>query len=221
MKLFLSVIVLAILLGYVFGGRLRRLEELRLRWWFLAILGLALQFVPLPDGRGGTDLVVRMLVLGASYASLIVFAVANVRLPGVSLLLLGLALNAAVIVPNGGMPVSKAALISSGQGDVLQVLIDEGAAKHHLKTGDDVLTPLGDVIPVAGPIKQVISIGDVFVYAGLVWLTVAAMRGRIPSTDRADPQRYRYRGKHRPSSAPPVPVAPASPPGATTWGTGP
>jgi hypothetical protein len=195
MILFAAVILLAFLLGYVFGGRIRRFEQLHLRWSWLAIAGLALQFVPLPDGATGTDLVVRTAVLSCSYVLLLVFAALNIRLAGVLLVFAGLALNLLVIASNGGMPVSRGALESSGQGDVLQVLIDEGAAKHHLLTDDDVLTPLADVIPVGGPIKQVVSLGDVFVYAGVVWLIVAVMRGRIPQTSRAGSRSKR--GAHR------------------------
>jgi hypothetical protein len=195
MILFAAVILLAFLLGYVFGGRMRRFEQLHLRWAWLAVAGLALQFVPLPDGATGTDLVVRTAVLSCSYLLLLAFAALNIRLAGVPLILVGLALNLLVIAPNGGMPVSREALESSGQGDVLQELIDEGAAKHHLLTHNDVLTPLADVIPVGGPIKQVVSLGDVFVYAGVVWLIVAVMRGRIPQTSRARPGSKR--GAHR------------------------
>jgi hypothetical protein len=199
MILFAAVILLAFLLGYVFGGRMRRFEQLHLRWAWLAVAGLALQFVPLPDGATGTDLVVRTAVLSCSYLLLLAFAALNIRLAGVPLILVGLALNLLVIAPNGGMPVSREALESSGQGDVLQELIDEGAAKHHLLTDDDVLTPLADVIPVGGPIKQVVSLGDVFVYAGVVWLIVAVMRGRIPQTSRA--RSGSRRGAHRKRSA--------------------
>jgi hypothetical protein len=195
MILFAAVILLAFLLGYVFGGRIRRFEQLHLRWPWLAVAGLALQFVPLPDGASGTDLVVRTAVLSCSYVLLIAFAALNIRLAGVPLIVAGLALNLLVIASNGGMPVSREALESSGQGDVLQELIDEGAAKHHLLTDDDVLTPLADVIPVGGPIKQVVSLGDVFVYAGVVWLIVAVMRGRIPQTSRPGPRSKR--GAHR------------------------
>src|SRR5206468_4995 len=128
------------------------------------------------------------------------FAALNIRLAGVPLILAGLALNLLVIASNGGMPVSREALESSGQGDVLQELIDEGAAKHHLLTDDDVLTALADVIPVGGPIKQVVSLGDVFVYAGVVWLIVAVMRGRIPQTSRAGSGSRRGAHRKRPAS---------------------
>lgn len=224
MILFLAVIALALVLGAVLGGNLRGIERLHLRWWFLAIAGLGLQFVPLPDGRGGADLAVRIAVLGTSYLMLILFCVANVRLPGVRLLLVGLALNAAVIIPNGGMPVSVSALERSGQGAVLHELLEEGAAKHHLMTEDDVLTFLSDVIPVGGPIHQVVSVGDVLVYAGLVMLVVAAMRGRIPERTSNSEERGRYRGRHRLGSvaSPGARTAAlASPPAATTSGTGP
>lgn len=220
MILFASVIVVAFLVGLLSGGRIRRFEDLHLRWPWLAVAGLALQFVPLPEGAAGTDLVVRTAVLMCSYVLLLAFAGLNIRLAGVSVLFVGLALNMVVIGANGGMPVSRGALESSGQTDELQLLIDEGARKHHLLTDGDVLTPLADVIPVGGPIKQVVSVGDVFVYAGVMWLIVAVMRGRIP------PESLRgqgaYRGKHRMGAEPPADLEPPSSPPATTMsGTAP
>lgn len=201
MVLLLAVVALSVLVGLVLRGSLRRFEHLRLRWWGLVLVGLALQFVPLPDGRDGTELLTRVAVLSCSYALLVLFAALNVRLPGMALVLAGLALNAAVILPNGGMPVSAEALERSGQEDLLQVLVEEGAAKHHLMTDDDVLTPLADVIPIPEPIGQIVSAGDLFLYGGLGWLIVAVMLGRTPATVRVE--RGRYRGKHRPGTAPP------------------
>ncbi len=219
MILFLGVIVLAIAAGYLAGGRLRRFEGLELRWWWLAPLGLALQAVPLPNAREGTDLAVRVAVLSLSYLLLLAFAGANLRVAGVSLVMVGLASNMLVIAVNGGMPVSRHALEASGQADVLQLLLKDEGAKHHLMTPADHLTQLGDVIPVGSPIKQVVSVGDVFVYAGLVWLIVAVMRGRTRRPGRPR-ESERYPGKHRPgSAAPAVPAPPTPPAGATTSGT--
>jgi hypothetical protein len=216
--LFGSVIALAVILGYLLGGRLKRLERLQLRWWGLVISGLAVQFVPLPEGAGGTDLLVRTSVLGLSYALLLAFALVNVRLPGMPLIVLGLAANATVIMVNGGMPVSEQALRDSGQPDVVGLLVEEGADKHHLLDDDDVLTFLADIIAVPEPVAQVISVGDVFVYAGLIWLTAAAMRGRIPSPT----ERRRPHGKHRRGAPVAVlPILPAPPPAARRWGSGP
>jgi len=224
MRLFVSVIALAVVLGYVFGGRLRRLERLPLRWWGLAVGGLGLQFLPLPEGGTGTDLLVRTGVLALSYAFLLAFAVANVRLPGMPLIMLGLACNGLVIVANGGMPVSREALGDSGQASVIQQLLDEGADKHHLMADDDVLTFLADVIAVPAPVHQVMSVGDVFVYVGLIWLTIAAMRARTPSSSS---RLLPFRGKHRRGEATAaavvlnLPAPPDPPPAATRWGSEP
>lgn len=198
MILFLAVVALAIVLGYAVGGRLAAFEGFRLRWWALVILGLAIQFVPLPEGEGGTDLVVRTAGLAVSYTLLLVFAVVNVRIPGMPLVLIGVAANFLVIAVNGGMPVSEAALVRSGQGDVVEMLRTDGSDKHHLMGDDDELTFLGDVIGVPKPVGQAISIGDVFVYVGLVWVTVSSMRGRIPSSPT---EHGPYRGRHRRGTA--------------------
>jgi hypothetical protein len=202
MRLLLSVIVLAVALGYVLRGRLTQLRRLRLRWWGLTLVGLALQFVPLPEGRGGTDVLVRTGVLAASYALLLVFALGNLRQAGMPLVALGLACNALVIVANGGMPVSVEALRRSGQSDVVKILLEEGADKHHRLTEDDVLTFLADIIPIPQPIGQVASVGDVFVYAGIIWLIVAAMRERTPSWGSRAPEPSSGRHRRRGASAP-------------------
>ena len=221
MKLLLAVVLLSVCLGYAFGGRLHRLESIRPRWWGLVILGLGIQFVPLPEGVAGTDLAIRTAVLALSYSLLIAFGLLNVRMPGMFLVVIGLACNMTVIVVNGGMPASAQALIDSGQEDVLVFLQDQGADKHHLLTDDDQLTFLADVIAVPQPIGQAASVGDIFVYVGLIWLIVAAMRGWAPSA-RAEGSRPR-RGKHRRGAAREPEALPDFgflPPGATTWGTG-
>jgi uncharacterized protein DUF5317 len=173
MRFLLGVLALGVLLGYVLGGRLRNIERLRLRWWGLAPLGLALQLAPFSDRTVAVSLLI------ASYPILMLFCIANIRLAGFALILVGLALNMIVISANQGMPVSKSALDASGQGALLQDLEQHGGAKHFLaRPANTVLEPIADVIPLGDPFNQVLSAGDVVVYAGVVWLIVAAMRGR-------------------------------------------
>jgi len=221
MKLLLAVVLLSVCLGYLFGGRLDRLEALRPRWWGLVILGLGIQFIPLPNGVSGTDLVIRTAVLALSYSLLLTFALVNVRMPGMFLVVIGLACNMTVIVVNGGMPASAQALIASGQEDVVAYVREQGADKHHLLTDDDRLTFLADVIAVPQPIGQAVSVGDILVYAGLTWLVVATMRGWTPSARPAGSRPRR--GKHRRGATrepEPLPDFGFLPPGATTSGTG-
>jgi hypothetical protein len=218
MILFFGVIALAVAAGLVAGGSIRNFADLRLHWWLLAPVGLALQGVPLPDGRHGGDLMIRMFVFGVSYVLVLAFAIRNRRFPGVPLIVAGLLLNGLVVTANGGMPVSRSALVASGQGEVMHLLIEDKGAKHHLMGPDDVLTPLGDVIPIPQPIGQVVSIEDVLVYAGLVWLILAVMRGQTAGLD-LHPGSERYQGRHRRRlRSEPEPEA-AAPAAATTWGT--
>lgn len=224
MKLLLAAVLIAIYLGYLFGGRLDRIESLRPRWWGLVVAGLGVQFVPLPEGAVGTDLLVRTAVLTLSYTLLVTFALINIRMPGMALVLIGLACNFAVIAVNGGMPVSAEALRDSGQEEVLELLRAEGSDKHHLLTDEDDLTFLADVIAVRQPIGQAISVGDLFIYGGLVWLIVAAMRAPFRRSSASSEERKPGHEKHRRGASPEPPAPPDlgfHPAGATKSGSEP
>jgi len=176
MKMAIAALVLAALAGLAFGGTFAGLATTRMRLTVLAIVGLGLQVLPVP-GRA-----LSMWLLYVSFAVLFVFGVANRRVPGIALVLLGMVLNFTVIATNGGMPVTRHALVASGQQDTLTLLVDDGGAKHHLATSDDVLLPLADVIPI--PVAhQAVSAGDLVTYAGVIWLVVGSMRRR-PRTSR-------------------------------------
>jgi hypothetical protein len=183
----LMVICMAVILaiGFLLGGRLRNVADLKIEWAWLALLGLALQFV---TGPGST------LPLGCLYLSfvlLIVFTIKNIRVFGFALILAGVLCNLLVIGINGGMPVSKHALRASDQGQFLGDLENNPYPKHHLATDDDLLRVLGDVIPLSDPVAQAISLGDIFTYAGVGMVIIGAMRGapgrrREPVTGKAE-----------------------------------
>jgi hypothetical protein len=171
MKLVLPSFLLAVAIGYARGGRLATLGQLRLRWQGLAIVGLGLQILLWPGGNWP------LVYLYASFVILAVFAIVNIRTTGVSLILIGIALNFAVIALNQGMPVSRAAVVNSGQASSLRDLVDDGGAKHHLASSEDRLRFLGDVIAIR-PLQQAVSLGDVFTYGGVMVLIVAGMGRR-------------------------------------------
>jgi hypothetical protein len=178
MLLVASVVLGAGVLGYLAGGRLRGFEGARLRWWPLALLGLAMQVAPVPDlGGEGEDLLGLVLLIG-SYLPLMTFAVFNLRQPGFWLVTAGLAMNLLVISANSGMPVSREAVVASGQEGTLRTLEEGRGQKHHLADQDeDVLLFLADVIPLGGPFQQVVSAGDLVLYAGVGWFVFGTMRG--------------------------------------------
>jgi hypothetical protein len=173
MTVIFGTLMLAALLGFLLGGRLSNLARLRIRWVPAAVVGLALQLAPVP-GRTWP-----LLLLYVSFALLTAFAIVNIqaRVPGAWLILIGVWLNFAVIAVNQGMPVARYALERSDQMETLRLLVEEGGAKHHLAGPEDQLLFLGDVIAIGPPVRQAISLGDIFTYAGVAWLVVAGMRG--------------------------------------------
>lgn len=206
MLLPLLIVLGSIAVGLLVGGRLTALEHVHLRWWALAPIGLAMQLSPLPRAETSTARTISTIVLLASFPILLAFVARNFHIAAFLLLFIGLSLNFAVIAVNGGMPVSADAIRAAGGTSGFSNLTVEGDAKHHAMTNEDVLTPLADVIAIGDPLREVLSIGDVLVYAGLAWFVIAAMRAPIPATASAVRPKARprgYRGKHRTYRKPP------------------
>lgn len=140
-------------------------------------LGAAVVLQVLPaafDVEGGVGLA---SVLG-SYALLAAFALVNVRLVGMPVVLVGLLCNVVVIGANAGMPVRTEALRQVDPGLTAAELADHDGdlgAKRHIETGDDVLTFLGDIIPVR-PLRQVLSFGDLILAVGLADVTFRLLK---------------------------------------------
>ena len=154
MTIVVLVLALAVLAGIIAGGSVRFLEHIRVHWWGLAPIALVLQSFPLPVGSAErAGLAAASLV--ASYVLLLAVVAVNRRVPGAALMATGLMMNLAVVALNGGMPVSRDAVLAAGADGA--IVIEDGA-KHHLMTEADVLRPLADVIPVGPPFGVVLSI---------------------------------------------------------------
>ena len=196
-----TLVVFAIGLGYVLGGRLSGFEHLRINRWGLAIFGLAVQaalqvFPGFTIGDVPAS-VTGPVLLATSYALLVVFLISNRWIPGMPAMRVGLLLNLVVVVLNGGMPVTGWAIEHAG-GDPV-TLAQEAPTKHHLRTEDDLVWWLGDVIPVPAPFDDVVSIGDVLLYGGIVYSITEIMRGRRRENPRPLAWWFpAYRGKHAP-----------------------
>jgi hypothetical protein len=164
-------LVAAIVVGLLAGGRLSNLAETRFRWGWVGMAGVILQFLPISGALGD-------LVLTVSFVCLFVVCLVNWRLPGFVLILAGLWMNFVVITVNQGMPVTKEAIVASGQAETLSELKALQSPKHHLKGPDDQLMFLGDVIGIGPPIRQAVSLGDLAALAGVAWFVIGAMRRR-------------------------------------------
>lgn len=180
MPFVLAVLIVAVAISYLRGGRFHHVAAAPLRLTWLLFVGVAVQLgVDVAAGRGwlpdagllGWSLLLlsQLLVIG--------FLVANRQLPGTWLIAGGLLLNAVVIAANQAMPVDPAAIRAIGL---------EGATvppgKHTLMTEATRLPWLADIIPVP-PLRSIISVGDLVLGAGVVPLSHALM---TPSEEQPD-----------------------------------
>ncbi|MGA2014620.1 MAG: DUF5317 domain-containing protein [Solirubrobacteraceae bacterium] len=154
---------LCVLVVPLTGGRLRRLADLELRWLWLAPAALAVQVVITVIAPGG-DPAWHAGVHLASYGLIAVFLLANRRLPGVTVIAAGTLCNVLAIAANGGvMPAAAAAQRIAG--------LILGAGFHNsARLAHPMLLWLGDIIPVPGPLPNVLSPGDCLIFAGVAVL---------------------------------------------------
>jgi Family of unknown function (DUF5317) len=181
--LLLLVVDSGVVVGLLRGGRLGGLRTAPLKALPLLVAALVLQLLlGLPGHRlfggrwgiGAVLLMVSLLLLG-------VVVGANVRLPGMPLVALGLLANLVVVGLNGGMPVSAAtppqAPTGIGSAEASQL------GPQYLIAGPETrLVVLGARVGAVG-IQTAVSVGDALQYLGLLLLIQGLMvrdAGRRP-----------------------------------------
>jgi hypothetical protein len=173
-------------IGLLRGGRLERLGRLRLRRSALIVLGVALE-----ASLRWTPASLHLGILLATYALLGAWMVANwsgrprsLRL-ALGLIAVGACLNVAAIAPSHGMPVSAHALAALHTAAAISV--SQGHLyKHVAATAASPLRWLGDAIAV-GPLRAVISVGDILLAVGIALFIVSAMGRRAVRGVEATP----------------------------------
>jgi hypothetical protein len=170
MSFLFVTLALALGIALVTGGRLRNIGATQLcrPSVLAAAVGIQLVLEVLHPTRGTAGRLASALLV-VSYILLLVFCAANLRLRGLAVVAVGIALNGTVIALNGGMPIRapEAAV--------------ETTTKHHAERPSDRLTFLGDIILVPA-LRQSLSFGDLIMLVGLV--DVLFHCSRNPATRR-------------------------------------
>ncbi len=176
--IFVDVVVVALVIGRLLGGRFSALASVSIRGIWLAFTALLLQAIAFPVGVfpwQTPDSLARILWL-ASYALLIGMLALNVHLRGTPIIAAGLACNLAAIVANRGlMPVRPSALATAGRHYHVHLNSIASTSPH--------LAALVDRWAVPGflPFGNVFSIGDALIAAGTIVVVAMAMRSGEPS----------------------------------------
>jgi hypothetical protein len=148
------------------GGNLMRLLDLDLRctWAVLAAITIQVGITTIfPSGDQALYSALHLL----SYGMAALFLIANRTLPGLWILALGGALNLIVISANHGvMPASSTAMATAGIPAARDGFANSDVLAHPR------LSALGDVIGIPGPwpLGNVLSVGDLLIFGGLLVL---------------------------------------------------
>jgi hypothetical protein len=196
-------VALGLVVGLVRGGRPGNILRAGVRWWPLVPVGVGLQ---LAAERIETPARLGMLV--AALFLLAAWATRNVvRVPGSAVIALGLALDLAVVVANGHVPVRWESLEAVGRVTADQRPLARTDGLFQVETDETRLAPLGEIIPL--PVlelevadrtiefREVVSFGDLILLAGVMVFSanvlLAPRRLALRPPRRGPPRRRRPR----------------------------
>ncbi len=175
-------LVLGLILGLLAGGSIENLASVRLRLVQAVFIGLFLRYATqfaLELGSGPAD-TLRLPLFTAGFLFLLAGLWANREQPGLILAFVGILLNAVAMITNGGyMPVWQPSIIAAGLpvaevGSAFHKIVGDVSASGITGSFLAQAGPLGDIIPIPVPgLRNVASIGDVFLAAGLAFFLFA------------------------------------------------
>src|SRR5262245_17057242 len=180
-------ILLGLVLGLLAGGSIGNLARVQLRWVGVLLIAVILRFATeflLARGVAIVD-TLRLPLFAIAFGMLLAGLWVNRTHPGLRLAFVGILLNTIAILANGGrMPIWEPSLTAAG------FTTADLTPFHVLLTGPlslDFLLhagPLADILPIPLPVVQnVLSIGDVFLTAGLAFFLFASV---VRPTGEAD-----------------------------------
>ncbi len=194
--------VLAIIVGLVAGGRLRRLPDLDLRGAGVFVLAAVMHLaIIIAAVRGWKVGLAGPCLHIATYLLLLLGLWLNRGLWGMRLAAVGVFLNLLVIAANGGsMPVNRALAARAGNVRLVAMLDSPAYVGHKGASERTLLRPLSDVLPLPLLVPRPRffspgSVGDIFLTVGGCWLILSGL-GAFGL--RVRPARGRADGEHGP-----------------------
>lgn len=187
-KMLIETLGLSFMISKIKGGKIKNLEQLHIRGWYLFLLGFMLEIISLwvfvnTNDRLATAIVNNFLIIQIStYILLILGLLLNIRKKGIKSILIGTGLNFIPVVANNGrMPVSQTGLVKSYLYEQLELLKNSKILTHILAGKNTKFYYLSDIIPIPKPypFPKIISIGDIIISIGIFLLIQFYMKEDI------------------------------------------
>lgn len=166
-------------------GSMRNLatRHIRAPWLLATSLGIriALELVDFPRARND-DFGVGTLLF--AYLGIAIFIIINLKMRGMVIVLIGIAMNSLVVGLNKGMP-TEVEREKTGELSYRIVTVDK--ATHQSERPDDKVQSLGDHIPLPPPLSGFVSFGDLVIAAGVINVAFRASRPAPPARGVGQP----------------------------------
>lgn len=182
--MYLESTIFALLLGFIMGGSIKKLLDVKMRWLSLLIISVFMSLLPQIPLLGiylaglGTPAAVTVAVF--RYGFLLSFAAFNFRYKPVCIIGAGGLSNFIATIANGGrMPVSPVAL-GVNPGDAGAALLKGSLILNYkVADGGTRLRAMCDVIQARGIYIYFLSIGDILISVGIFALVIQLMEPKM------------------------------------------
>lgn len=183
----IETIFLSLLIGKLTGGKIKDIENLYIKGWYLFIASFLIEIIALLIVTRTDSNLSYIIESYFGYIHIIIYLLLILGLAmnwdsiGLRITLFGSVLNFLPIYFNSGrMPVSLKALKYSKLYTQIRLLEEGRIMTHVLGTKTTPLIYLGDIIPIPKPyvFPKIISIGDIFMALGLFILIQVHMKSK-------------------------------------------
>lgn len=180
----IEAILIGLLLVKILGGNFTNLMEFKIKGIKVLLIGVLLSVIIYLFSSVDFSFVTKLIIdnYTALHICSLLFIIAGLILNydnvGIVTIALGFSLNIIPIILNGKMPVSKEALIATGNNKVIEIIAQGRSLSHGIFNNPKAFF-LSDIIALKFPYSsKVISIGDIVISVGLIITIVLISRRR-------------------------------------------
>lgn len=196
--MFIEAIILGLLIGIIRGGRVSNLQNYNIRGWYLIIVAVIVQMLPIFMKQMGF-LENNLHVVGFfGLVLMIVVVFINVRVPFFPVILVGGLLNIIAMILNSfKMPVMLEKLEGAGLTDLMGSILNGSILNYSSAEGANIVAQyLGKIyaFPEIYPLASIVSIGDIIMSIGLM-LSIQSIMMTTFFKKRGSMVQFSYRSK--------------------------
>lgn len=178
--MFIEAIILGVIIGVIRNGRLSNLTEIYIRGWYLIILGVVIQYVPILLNILGFEQLNFEYITFIGMLLMVVALIMNLDLKGIWMILLGGLLNLLGLVFNGfKMPIHLGSLQTLEMNYFIESIRSGNLINYQLFSEFiNWKLALGKFIPIPKiyPFAKVLSIGDIVMMLGIILFISSEMK---------------------------------------------